>query len=136
MLINVFNPSTGTVKEIKPNDVSVRRISVVLTKPTKACNADCSYCFAMPYDKDRWTIDRFKSYFDKVEPYFQEPVQWIWHGGEPMLMGVDFYRETESYARQSGLNIKFSIQSNLTMYTEDKWLSYIKEDINRQYSAK
>jgi len=135
MLINMFDASTGMVKEFTPNEAPVRRISVVLAKPTKACNADCSYCFAKPYDRDRWTIGRFKAYFDKVEPYLQEPVQWIWHGGEPMLMGVEFYREAESYARESGLDIKFSMQSNLTMFSEDKWLKYITEDINRRIST-
>ncbi|KDM89949.1 radical SAM protein [Photobacterium galatheae] len=135
MLINMFDASTGKVKKFNPNAHPVRRISVILAKPTKACNADCSYCFAKPYDRDRWTIDRFKAYFDKIEPYLQEPVQWIWHGGEPMLMGVAFYREAERYARKSGLKINFSMQSNLTLFQEDKWLSYIKNDINQRIST-
>lgn len=134
MLISLFDSESGQQKPMD-NDAPVRRISVILAKPTKACNADCSYCFAKPYDKNRWTIERFKAYFDKIEPYLLEPVQWIWHGGEPMLMGVDFFRQAETYAKSSGLDIVFSMQSNLTMYNESKWLSYVKGDIGSRISS-
>lgn len=134
MIISYFDTETGKEKKV-PANPPIRQLSVVLAKPTKACNADCSYCFAKPYDKDRWSIDTFKRYFDTLEPYLKGPVQWIWHGGEPMLMGVDFYKEAEAYARTKNINIVFSMQSNLTLLKGDRWLSYIKNDINGRIST-
>ena len=134
MIISYFDPEEGTQKP-KHNAAPVRRISVVLAKPTKACNADCSYCFAKPYDRDRWSLDTFKSYFDKVEPYLKPPVQWIWHGGEPMLMGVDFFLEAEKYAASKGVEVVFSMQSNITLLKGERWLSYIKDNIGGRIST-
>ena len=133
MIIEKFDPDTGLVKT--KQNIPLRSISVVLAKPTKSCNADCSYCFAKPYDKDRWSFSKFKEYFDKIEPYLLSPTQWIWHGGEPMMMGVDFFYKAEEYAKKSGVKINFSMQSNLTLYNDDKWLTYIKEDIDSRIST-
>ena len=93
----------------------------IIVKPTKACNADCGYCSAPPEDKDKWTVDDFKKVFDKLSPYLAERAFFIWHGGEPMLMGPEFYRECADYAWKTKPEIRFSMQSNMLLYTKDKW---------------
>ena len=53
---------------------------------------------------------------------------WIWHGGEPMLMGTEFYLKTYEYAREQmrihKKLINFSMQSNILGYNK-KWKQFI-----------
>lgn len=111
-------------------------IYVVVAKPTRFCNADCSYCSSPPLTEESikngeplWSIDQFKKYFDKVFPMMVEGSYWIWHGGEPMLMGTEFYLQTYEYANEQmekyQKKIYFSIQSNLLNYNE-KWKDIFK----------
>ena len=106
-------------------------IHVVIAKPTRFCNADCSYCSSPPLTEENlkngepmWSFEDFKKYFDKVFPLMIPGSYWIWHGGEPMLMGTEFYWKTYEYAKEQmeKLNkvIYFSMQSNLLAYNE-KW---------------
>lgn len=111
-------------------------ISVVVAKPTRFCNADCSYCSSPPMEEMgankelSWDIEKFKKYFDKVYPHMIAGSYWIWHGGEPMLMGIDFYKQTYEYAKsrmeESGRIIYFSMQTNLLAYN-DKWYPVFSE---------
>lgn len=98
----------------------MRTISTLIIKPTKGCNADCSYCAAPPDGAAKWTIDDFQKVFDALEPRLNPGVTFIWHGGEPMLLGVKFYEEAYKIVTQKLPYAKFSIQSNLLSYNE-KW---------------
>ena len=75
-------------------------ILVVIAKPTRVCNDDCSYCSSPQLEEmgsnwePEWNFETFKNYFDKVFPYMGNGAYWIWHGGEPMLMGTEFYLKT------------------------------------------
>ncbi len=104
---------------------------VVIAKPTRFCNADCSYCSSPPIQSQHqlkeepfWTFEDFAKYFDKIFPYMSDGAYWIWHGGEPMLMGIDFYKKVQQYAdeKMNKINKKiyFSMQTNLLSYTH-KW---------------
>jgi len=105
-------------------------LSVVIAKPTRVCNAHCTYCSSPPLEEmgaswePEWNFETFKIYFDKVYPYMIEGSHWIWHGGEPMLMGPEFYKKCYDYAlkrmEKEGKNINFSMQSNMLGYN-DKW---------------
>jgi uncharacterized protein len=111
-------------------------IYVVIAKPTRFCNADCSYCSSPPMEEmganheASWNIEKFKKYFDKVYPHMVAGSFWIWHGGEPMLMGTEFYKQTYEYAqekiKETGRPIYFSMQTNLLAYS-DKWYPIFSE---------
>lgn len=113
-------------------------ISTVILKPTKDCNADCSYCSAPPDNEVKWTIDDFKLIFDKLLPNLHPDVTFIWHGGEPMLMGTEFYEETTKYAKSKLPTVNFSMQTNLLLYTK-KWKpifqDLFKGSISTSYDA-
>ena len=81
-------------------------LRVVIAKPTKSCNADCDYCGALPDGKPGWSTDDFKRAIDKLLPVLPiEGVEWIWHGGEPMLQGPDFYYKCDEYSQNIGIPI-------------------------------
>lgn len=105
----------------------VGMISTIIAKPTKVCNAACTYCSAPPDGVPKWSLDDFKLYFDRLAPYLTDQAYIIWHGGEPMLMGPDFYEAAWDYARARMPNINFSIQTNLLGYSHKRWYGVFKD---------
>jgi len=103
-------------------------LNVVIAKPTKKCNARCSYCAAATTAKGLWSFDDFKMYFDKLSPYIPDEggCLWLWHGGEPMLLGPDFYLDAYCYAKERKPNINMSMQTNMLDYSTDKWYEVLK----------
>ncbi len=110
----------------------------VLAKPTgAACNLACAYCFFL--DKELLYPDSgFRMSDEVLETYIRQlidahrtpQVTVAWQGGEPTLMGVDFYRRAialqKKYARP-GMVFENSIQTNGTLL-DDEWCEFLKEN--------
>jgi uncharacterized protein len=108
-----------------------------LVKPTGAiCNLDCTYCFFLskealyPGSKFRMTDETHEQYIRQLlEGHRSERVNVAWQGGEPSLMGLDFYRETmklvEKY-RRPGQVIEHTLQTNGTKL-DAEWATFFAE---------
>lgn len=109
----------------------------VLAKPTGAiCNLACTYCFFL--DKELlYQGDRFRMSEEVLDTYIRElvaahrssAVPVAWQGGEPTLMGVDFFHkvmEVEERYRRQGTVFLNTIQTNGTLLT-DEWCRFFKE---------
>jgi sulfatase maturation enzyme AslB (radical SAM superfamily) len=79
----------------------------LLAKPTGAvCNLDCSYCFFLskemlyPGSRFRMAEELLETYIRQlIEAHASVPeVTIAWQGGEPTLMGVDFFRRSVELA--------------------------------------
>ena len=110
-------------------------ISTVIAKPTKLCNADCQYCSTPPDGRGKWSLDDFKRYFDAVAPRLSGQAVWLWHGGEPMLMGPDFYWKAYEHARQACPQIRFSMQTNILAYSTSQWKEILESVFKRSVST-
>lgn len=96
----------------------------LLVKPTEACNLDCQYCYAKPF-RDRY--GDVKMDFETVDKLLRlasdraQEIQWIWHGGEPTLMGVEWYKRVQELFYKYSHNTIFrqSMQSNGTLLNKD-----------------
>ena len=109
----------------------------VLAKPTgPICNLDCQYCFFLSKEA-LYPGDRFRMAEDLLEAYLQQVIESqtgpevtiAWQGGEPTLMGVEFFRRAVELAeqhRRSGQAIQHTIQTNGTLLT-DEWCALLKE---------
>ncbi len=93
----------------------------VILKPTKLCNADCNYCCAPPDGAPRWSMDDFQKIFAKLAPHLADQAVLLWHGGEPMVLGPDFYRKAYALVRSHKPGIRFSLQTNLLLYDRRRW---------------
>ena len=106
-------------------------ISTVIAKPTTLCNADCTYCSTPPESSIRWSVEDFSRYLDRLSPILGKQVTWVWHGGEPMLMGPEFYLAcfdiAQAHEGKTGQRIVFSMQSNLLLYDTARWASVIRD---------
>ena len=81
----------------------------LLAKPTGAqCNLDCDYCFFLskemlyPDSRFRMSEDTLELYLRQlIEAHSRVPeVTIAWQGGEPTLMGLDFFRRSVELAQQ------------------------------------
>jgi uncharacterized protein len=109
----------------------------VLAKPTgPICNLDCEYCFFLskealyPGDRFRMADDVLDAYLRQLlESHTDPDVTIAWQGGEPTLMGVDFFRRAVALAeqyRRPEQTLHHTIQTNATLLT-DEWCELFAE---------
>ena len=110
----------------------------LLAKPTGAiCNLDCTYCFFLskemlyPGSRFRMADDLLELYLRQlIEAHAHSPeVVIAWQGGEPTMMGLDFFRRSVQLAealKQPGQRIVHTIQTNGTLL-DDRWGAFFAE---------
>jgi len=110
----------------------------VLAKPRGAiCNLACKYCFytkkadLYPDGSFRMSDEVLESYLRQVIHGHEAPeVTIAWQGGEPTLMGLDFFRRSIELGRKHarpGQKLINTIQTNGTTLT-DEWCTFLKEN--------
>jgi len=109
----------------------------LLAKPTGAvCNLDCKYCFFLskealyPSSKFRMSDEMLEAYIRQlIESHGGQEVTVAWQGGEPTLMGLDFFKRAVELAekyRAPGQKVQHTIQTNGTKI-DDEWAAFFKE---------
>ena len=110
----------------------------LLAKPTGAiCNLDCKYCFFLskellyPDSKFRMEKDLLETYIRQLLESHKTPeVTIAWQGGEPTLMGLEFFERSvelvEKYKR-AGQCVEHTIQTNGTRL-DAEWCEFFKRN--------
>ncbi len=104
------------------------RINILLM-PTDSCNMDCVYCFNCGHTKNqgKMSIETLRRIYDITFTNFSD-VTLVWHGGEPLMMGLEFYKKAiEMQKEYSGITIRNRIQTNLSLLDE-KWIDFFEEN--------
>jgi uncharacterized protein len=109
----------------------------ILAKPTGAiCNLGCSYCFFL--DKELlYEGDQFRMSDEMLDEYIKSlidqhkvpQVNIAWQGGEPTLMGLDFYRKSIEIAqkyKKPAMSFLHTMQTNGTLLN-DEWCEFFAE---------
>ncbi|MEJ2033540.1 MAG: anaerobic sulfatase maturase [Deltaproteobacteria bacterium] len=110
----------------------------LLAKPTgAACNLACAYCFYLK-KKSLYSGSTFRMSDEILETYIRQLIEahltqqvtMAWQGGEPTLIGLDFYRRAielqKRYARP-GMVFENTMQTNGTLLNDD-WCRFFKEN--------
>jgi uncharacterized protein len=111
----------------------------LLAKPTGAvCNLDCAYCFFLSKEM-LYRGSRFRMADELLDTYLRQLIEAhsgspevtvAWQGGEPTLMGLEFFRRSvelaERYLRP-GQRAQYTIQTNGTLIDGD-WAAFFKEN--------
>jgi uncharacterized protein len=108
-----------------------------MAKPRGAiCNLDCEYCYYLskeslyPGSSFRMTDAVLEEYTRQYIDALQVPeVTFTWQGGEPTLMGVDFFRRAAHYQQEyakPGMRIQNALQTNGTTLNEE-WCRFFKD---------
>lgn len=102
----------------------------ILVKPTHRCNLDCKYCYDKPYResiKEDMTLEILDRMVKLLSEH-TEKVIFIWHGGEPTLVSLDWYKKAyeEIFPKYPMIDFEFSIMSNGINYNEE-WFEFFKK---------
>jgi sulfatase maturation enzyme AslB (radical SAM superfamily) len=115
----------------KDGPMTASRSFHVMAKPSgPICNLDCEYCFFLSKEA-LYPGDRFRMRDGLVDAYIRQlleshpgpEVTVAWQGGEPTLMGVDFFRRAFAVTerqRRPDQTLHHTIQTNGTLLT-DEW---------------
>lgn len=110
----------------------------VMLKPAGAhCNLACKYCYYLEKNKLYPTAQRHLMSDEMLEQFTQEYIEaqtmnqvlFTWHGGEPLLRSIDFYRKALSLQQKyaGGRHIDNVIQTNGTLLT-DEWCEFFAQN--------
>jgi len=114
-----------------------RREFHLLSKPTGAvCNLDCKYCFFLSKEM-LYPGSRFRMADDMLETYIRQllesqpgpEVAVAWQGGEPTLMGLDFFKRSVELVerhRRPAQRVAYTLQTNGTKI-DDEWAAFFAE---------
>jgi uncharacterized protein len=103
----------------------------IFAKPAGAlCNLDCQYCYYLEKERLYPETRSFRMPDDLLEEYIVQQIAmapgsevlFSWHGGEPTILGLDYFRRIVELQRAhcpAGTHIANSIQTNGVLLTEE-----------------
>jgi len=111
-------------------------MAVIIFKPIEKCNSNCIYCDVVTR-KDQQAVMSFELLeivFKNINEYLlskpDDKLSLIWHGGEPLLLGVDYFKKAlefqEKHCSQTKNRLEHAMQSNLTLINQD-FIDVLKE---------
>ncbi|MBW4445209.1 MAG: radical SAM protein [Plectolyngbya sp. WJT66-NPBG17] len=111
--------------------MSKPRLVQFVVKTSKHCNLRCRYCYEYAELADRTAIalPQLEAMFRHIAEYYRNlpfpvEVEFVWHGGEPLLQHPDFYWQAFNLQHQifDRLNDRVSnaVQTNLTLLDRER----------------
>lgn len=109
-----------------------RSLTPIIKPVGDYCNLRCSYCF---YNRQNQRTPQLMSdavleqFVREYMTLFRGPAHFIWHGGEPLLAGINFYRTAIAFQqtfKSGGQLVENLVQTNATLIT-DEWAEFFKE---------
>lgn len=106
-----------------------------VVKISKYCNLRCRYCYeyADLGDRRRMATDDIAALFRHVAPALDRDdvaeIDFVWHGGEPLLVPLEVYGELADLQREvfgEAAPVRNSLQTNLTVLTP-RHLDFLRE---------
>ncbi len=109
--------------------------TIIITPVDYRCNLNCDYCFNSPghkaFSKNKAIMsEQMLSKIIWQAMSISNNLVFVWHGGEPLLAGIDFYEKAlklqKKYASTYS-RIRNVVQTNATLLTE-KWINFFKKN--------
>ena len=110
----------------------------VMIKPRgPICNLDCSYCYYLskehlyPGSEFRMSDDVLEGFTRQyIESQNVPEITFGWQGGEPLLMGLDFFERAVRYQQEHArerVRVLNTIQTN-GVFLDDGWCGFFREN--------
>lgn len=87
-------------------------VRVFIVRTTDSCNLACSYCYMPEKGTTRMPIDLAESLIDQAVALPEETLVFVWHGGEPLLMGRRFFEAIVERQRRHDRTFVNAVQTN------------------------
>ncbi|HTB85176.1 MAG TPA: anaerobic sulfatase-maturation protein [Candidatus Sulfotelmatobacter sp.] len=141
---DILIPEQESDRKAKPDSAAGYSLKAfhVMAKPTgPICNLDCKYCFYLEKEKlypgkstgqSSWAMadDVLENYIRQYIEGQQVPVvNFAWQGGEPTLLGVEFFRKAVTLQKRhaGGKQITNAFQTNGVLL-DDEWGAFFAEN--------
>lgn len=109
-----------------------------MAKPIgSTCNLNCRYCYYLEKKKLYNNFHDFRMKKETLESFIRQyiaaqdvpQVTFVWQGGEPSLLGLDFYKEVIEFQQKYAGNKKIDncFQTNGTLL-DDEWCTFFKKN--------
>jgi len=114
----------------------MNNLSLLVKPASYRCNLECSYCFykrvAGVYEQPSTFMDpdTLDSMIRTVVQSGAQLVSFCWQGGEPTLLGVDFFRDAVEMQKKyacGGQRIENLLQTNGVLL-DDEWLRFLHDN--------
>lgn len=108
-------------------------LKLLVVQPTSLCNLDCSYCYVPDrQERRRLPASLLETLLLAVRrsdlTAAQSDLRVLWHAGEPLAAGIDFYREALEVTEQTvgdRFRVRHSLQTNATL-VDDEWATLFR----------
>lgn len=131
-------PRSAGPEQAQPQRVQNPLAFHLMAKPSgPICNLDCKYCFYLEKEEFVERRNRFRMSDEVLEAYVRQYIEaqnvpeihFAWQGGEPTLLGVDFFRRAVALQRKynNGKEIHNSFQTNGTLL-DDEWGAFLADN--------
>jgi len=109
-----------------------------MVKPTGAlCNLDCTYCYYLHKEKLLGSETQFRISDEILETHIRQYIEgqrgdevvFSWQGGEPTLLGVEFFEKVvalEKKYQRPNQRIENDLQTNGTLL-DDEWCAFLRD---------
>jgi uncharacterized protein len=111
-------------------------MAILILKSTERCNSNCIYCDVKlnKQHASQMPLELLEIVYKRIDEYLSavpdDDILIIWHGGEPLLNGVEFFEAAHAFKKEicsaTGSRIENAIQSNITLINE-KFISVLKK---------
>ena len=110
----------------------------VMIKPRgPICNLDCSYCYYLSKEQ-LYPGSEFRMSDEVLEKFTRDYIQsqtvpeitFGWQGGEPLLMGLEFFERAVRYQQENArdrVRILNTLQTN-GLFLDDDWCHFLREN--------
>ncbi len=127
----------NTINQVTKNKAS-REFQVFVKPAGPICNLECHYCYYLGKSSLFPKAENFRMPDNILENYISQHISassepvilFSWHGGEPTLLGLDYFRKIISLERKhqpTGRQIVNGIQTNGTLL-DDQWCQFLASE--------
>lgn len=109
--------------------MKTNRYLQLLIKVSRQCNLRCVYCNDWRAESPTLSLAHFERLcVTALNDTFHTGVVFVWHGGEPTMVPVDYYEEVvkiQARANVKGLPVINVLQTNAA-HLSDRWIDFLK----------
>ena len=106
----------------------IKIMKVLIFKAIEICNSNCIYCDVIKKgSKSIMSYEILELVFHRLNEYLiefpEEQIQFVWHGGEPCMLGVEYFEKAifyqDKHCSTTKQRIKHDVQSNITLINQE-----------------
>jgi len=97
---------------------------------TENCNLNCTFCLRPSFKKSSMNTERLEKIVSHLINNSENRIDFIWHGGEPLFLGLNFYKNVIKFQKKHnkrGIIIKNNVQTN-GLLLNDKLIKFFEKN--------